>query len=148
MMIPRASLKRHLIALAVVVNGGCQSASSGGPVSLCEISAHPAAYVDGLVQSRVNVMSDGHHGVSIFDPQCENRGMVLLIPVELRGQADISELRETIFAVGGGGTLGRTVTATLTGNRDAPSRPGGSYAFSLTHARNIEVKLYSLLPKQ
>lgn len=128
------------VIVALLACVGCRAVATNKLVSLCEVSAHPESHLDHSILVRASIISDGLHGVAIVDPQCASLGMVLNIPIAIRAQDDVAKLRKTIFAVGGGGTVGRVVTATLTGKLSPPVKPGGSHSFVLAHATDIEVK--------
>lgn len=121
----RARLAMAWIGCAALLLGVSCSAISSKPkaTNLCAIAAHPGDFDHKAVQVHAVIESDGIEHTGLIDESCSSKGMALSIPDKVANHPDVKRLIDAIFRDGQVGTIGKRITATVSGT--FLSRPDG-----------------------
>jgi hypothetical protein len=117
-------LTRLALAVLVALSGACTSvpghrSKEAAVVSICELFAGASTFDHQRVDVVAVLRPGAHYQVFIYDPQCDSRAAILLIPAQLEGDAEVKSLMERVM--GGFPRKVNHVRARIEGELQLPS---------------------------
>lgn len=126
--------------IAILGIASCSAAAvKPRATDLCTLVSRPAEFDHQVVQVRATVQSDGIEHTGLIDDACQGKGVALSISNESAARPDVKQLVDAIFHQGRMGTIGKHITATVSGT--FLSRPGNrpSRELILESVSNLKV---------